>query len=30
MDQLAPDRVEREPFFFERDEEGRLILRPGT
>jgi hypothetical protein len=30
LDQLAPEQVERQPFFFDRDEQGRLVLRPGS
>jgi hypothetical protein len=29
LDQVAPEAVERQPFFFERDEAGRLLVAPG-
>jgi imidazolonepropionase-like amidohydrolase/Tol biopolymer transport system component len=30
MDQVAPERIERAPLPFERDETGRLLIRPGS
>jgi hypothetical protein len=28
LDQVAPEEVERQPFFFERDDRGRLLVAP--